>query len=38
MLSNFQLKIADLYNIPVGNANEFVPFIDKEKHMPYHQN
>ena len=32
MLSGYQLKIADLYNIPIGNAQKSVPnFFDKEK-------
>ena len=33
MLSNHQLKIADLYNIPIGNVKKLVSnFFDKEKH------
>ena len=32
MLSNYQLKIADLYNIPIGNVKKLVSnFFDKEK-------
>ena len=32
ILSEYQLKVADLYNIPVGNAQKSVPnFFDKEK-------
>ena len=32
MLSNYQLKIADFYNIPIGNVKKLVhSFIDKEK-------
>ena len=31
MLSEYQLKIADLYNIPIGNIKKLVPnFFDKE--------
>ena len=31
MLSDYQLKIADLYNIPVGNVKKLVPkFFDKK--------
>ena len=31
MLSEYQLKTADLYNIPIGNAKKVVPnFFDKE--------
>ena len=34
MLSNYQLKIADLYNIPIGNVKKLVSnFFDKEKHV-----
>ena len=30
MLPNYQLKIADLYNIPIGNVKKIVPnFFDK---------
>ena len=32
MLSEYQLKIADLNNIPIGNVKKLVPnFFDKEK-------
>ena len=32
MLSEYQLKIADLYNTPIGNIKKLVPnFFDKEK-------
>ena len=32
ILSEYQLKIADLYNIPIGNAQKSVlNFFDKEK-------
>ena len=31
MLSEYQLKIADLYNIPIGNVKKIVPnFFDKK--------
>ena len=31
MLSDYQLKIADLYNIPFGNVKKLVPkFFDKK--------
>ena len=31
MLSEYQLKIADLYNIPIGNVKKLLPnFFDKE--------
>ena len=39
MLSDFQLKIADLYNIPVGNVKKLVPnFFDKEKYVIHYEN
>ena len=39
MLSDYQLKIADLYNIAIGNAKELVPnFFDKEKCVLHYQN
>ena len=32
-MSDYQLKIADLYNIPTGNVKKLVPnFFDKEKY------
>ena len=32
MLSDYQLKIADFYNIPIGNFKKLVPnFFDKKK-------
>ena len=32
MLSEYQLKIADLYNIPIDNVKKLVPnFFDEEK-------
>ena len=31
MLSDYQLKIADLYNFPIGNVKKLIPnFSDKE--------
>ena len=34
MLSDYQLKIANLYNIHIGNVKKLVPhFFDKEKHV-----
>ena len=34
MLSEYQLKIADLYNIPIDNVKNLVPnFFDKEKYV-----
>ena len=34
MLSDYQLKIADLYNIPIGNVQKLVPnFFHKEKYL-----
>ena len=39
MLSEYQLKIADLYNIPIGNVKKIVPnFFDKEKYVIYYEN
>ena len=39
MLSKYQLKIVDLYNIPIGNAKKLVPnFFDKEKYALYYEN
>ena len=39
MLFNDQLKIADLYNIPIGNVKKLVPnFFDKEKYMIHYEN
>ena len=37
-LSEYQLKIADLYNIPAGNVKKLVPNVfDKEKHVLHYQ-
>ena len=34
MLSEYQLKIADLCNIPIGNVKKLVPnFFNKEKYV-----
>ena len=34
MLSEYKLKIADLYNIPIGNVKWLVPnFFDQEKYV-----
>ena len=34
MLPDYQLKIADLYNIHVGNVKKLIPnFLDKEKYV-----
>ena len=37
MLPEYQLKIADLYNIPIGNVKKLVPHLfDKEKYVLYY--
>ena len=39
MLSDYQLKIADLYNINIGNVKKLVPnFFDKEKYVLHYEN
>ena len=39
MLSDHQLKIAALYNIPLGNVKKLVPvFFDKEKYVIRYEN
>ena len=39
MLSEYQLKIADLFNIPVGIVKKLVPnFFDKEKYVLHYEN
>ena len=39
MLSDYQLKIADPFNIRIGNAKKLVPkFFDKEKHVIHYEN
>ena len=37
MLSDHQLKIADLYNAPLDNVKELVP-NDKEKYVIHYEN
>ena len=37
--SNYQLKMADSYNIPIGNVKKVTPnFFDKERYWLYHEN
>ena len=39
MLSSYQLKIADFYNIHIGNLTKLVPnFFDKEKYVLHFEN
>ena len=39
MLSKYQLKIANHYNIPIGNVKKSVSkFFDKEKHVIHYEN
>ena len=39
MLSNNQLKLADFYNIPIGNVKMLVRnFFDKGKYVLHYQN
>ena len=39
MLFNYQLKIADFYNIPIGNAKKLVPNVfDEGKYVIHYQN
>ena len=39
MLSEYQLKIADLSNIPIGNVKNLEPnFFDKEKYVLHYEN
>ena len=39
MLSENQFKIADLYNIPIGNVKKLVPSLfDKEKYVVHYEN
>ena len=39
MVSECQLKIADLYNTPIGNTKKLVPnFFDKEKYVILYEN
>ena len=38
VLSNYQLKIAELYNIPNGNLNKLEPnFFEKEKYVIHYE-
>ena len=38
MLSDYHLKIADLYNIPIDNFKKLVPnFFDKEKYAIHYE-
>ena len=39
MLPNYQLKIGDLYNIPIGNVKKLVPnFFAKKKYVIHYEN
>ena len=39
MLSEYQLKIADLYNTPIGNVKKLVPkLFDKETYVIQYEN
>ena len=39
MLSEYQLKIANLYNIPIVNVKKLVPnFFDKKKYVLHYEN
>ena len=39
MLSEYQLKISDLYNIPIGNVKKVVPnLFDEEKYVIRYEN
>ena len=39
ILSEYQLNIADLYDIPIGNTKELVDdFFDKEKYVLHYEN
>ena len=39
MLSEYQLKIADAYNIPIANVKKLVPrFFNKEKYLIHYEN
>ena len=39
MLFNFQLEIADLYNITIGNVKKLVPnFFDTGKYVIHYEN
>ena len=39
MLSNYQLKISDFYNIPIGNVKKLLPNVfDKEENVLHYEN
>ena len=39
MVSDFQLKVADLNNISIGNVEKLVPnYFDKEKYVIQYEN
>ena len=39
MLSEYQLKIVDLHNIPIGSVKNLVPSLfDKEKYVIHYEN
>ena len=39
ILSDYQLKIADLHNVPIGNAKKFVlNFLEKGKYVLHYEN
>ena len=39
IFSDYQLQIADLYNIPIGNVKKLVPiFFDEENYVIYYEN
>ena len=39
MLSSYQIKIADFYNIAIGNIKKLVPnFCDEEKFVLHYEN
>ena len=39
MLSQYKIKIADLYNIPIGNVKKLVSnLFDKEKYLTNYEN
>ena len=38
-MSEYQLKISELYNIPIGNVEKLVPnLFDKEKYVIHYEN
>ena len=39
ILSKYELKISDFYNIPIGNVKNLVPnFFDKDKYVFHYEN